>query len=74
MLPYMLSHYGNAHSRTHAYGWESEKAVEKARKVQYSISDMIEKVIEKKIYFIFICVIVQLLYLSWLKSDVLTLL
>ncbi|XKL68288.1 hypothetical protein PGB90_003779 [Kerria lacca] len=31
MLPYMLSQYGNAHSRTHAYGWESEKAVEKAR-------------------------------------------
>lgn len=33
MLPYMLSQYGNAHSRTHAYGWESEKAVEKAREV-----------------------------------------
>lgn len=38
MLPYMLSHYGNAHSRTHAYGWESEKAVEKARK---QIADLI---------------------------------
>ncbi|XP_065571581.1 cysteine desulfurase-like [Artemia franciscana] len=31
MLPYLTSFYGNPHSRTHAYGWESEKAVEKAR-------------------------------------------
>jgi cysteine desulfurase len=31
MLPYLTSHYGNPHSRTHAYGWESEKAVEVAR-------------------------------------------
>jgi len=31
MLPYLTSFYGNPHSRTHAYGWESEKAVETAR-------------------------------------------
>ncbi|XP_036340455.1 cysteine desulfurase, mitochondrial isoform X1 [Rhagoletis pomonella] len=31
MLPYLTNYYGNPHSRTHAYGWESEKAVEKAR-------------------------------------------
>lgn len=31
MLPYMINEYGNPHSRTHMYGWESEKAVEKAR-------------------------------------------
>ncbi|KAI8887090.1 cysteine desulfurase, partial [Backusella circina FSU 941] len=31
MLPYMTELYGNPHSRTHAYGWETEKAVEKAR-------------------------------------------
>ncbi len=31
MLPYMTNMYGNPHSRTHAYGWESEKAVEVAR-------------------------------------------
>ncbi len=31
MLPYLTSYYGNPHSRTHAYGWESEKAVEDAR-------------------------------------------
>ncbi|KAL1537035.1 cysteine desulfurase [Salvia divinorum] len=31
MLPYLLSRYGNPHSRTHLYGWESEKAVELAR-------------------------------------------
>ena len=34
MLPYMVTQYGNPHSRTHAYGWESEEAVEKARKVR----------------------------------------
>lgn len=31
MLPYYVGVYGNPHSRTHAYGWESEKAVEEAR-------------------------------------------
>ena len=31
MLPYMTGMYGNPHSRTHAYGWETEKAVEQAR-------------------------------------------
>ncbi|XP_042514177.1 cysteine desulfurase, mitochondrial-like [Macadamia integrifolia] len=31
MLPFYLSRYGNPHSRTHLYGWESDVAVEKAR-------------------------------------------
>ncbi|KJZ78285.1 Cysteine desulfurase [Hirsutella minnesotensis 3608] len=31
MLPFYMGVYGNPHSRTHAYGWESEKAVEDAR-------------------------------------------
>jgi cysteine desulfurase len=31
MLPYMYERFGNPHSRTHEYGWESEKAVERAR-------------------------------------------
>jgi cysteine desulfurase len=31
MLPYLTGIYGNPHSRTHAYGWESDKAVEQAR-------------------------------------------
>ncbi|CAF1403674.1 unnamed protein product [Adineta ricciae] len=31
MLPYMTHFYGNPHSRTHAFGWESEKATEDAR-------------------------------------------
>jgi cysteine desulfurase len=31
MLPFMTDEYGNPHSRTHAYGWEAEKAVEEAR-------------------------------------------
>ena len=31
MMPYLVTHYGNPHSRTHSYGWQSETAVEKAR-------------------------------------------
>lgn len=31
MLPYQVSYYGNPHSRTHQYGWESERAMELAR-------------------------------------------
>ena len=31
MLPFLTGVYGNPHSRTHAYGWESEKAVDEAR-------------------------------------------
>jgi len=33
MLPYLTDQYGNPHSRTHAYGWEAEQAIEVARKV-----------------------------------------
>ncbi|KAF8623450.1 hypothetical protein AX15_006236 [Amanita polypyramis BW_CC] len=38
MLPYLTDLFGNPHSRTHAYGWESEQAVEDARK---HIADLI---------------------------------
>mmetsp|Transcript_23348 Transcript_23348/g.59772 ORF Transcript_23348/g.59772 Transcript_23348/m.59772 type:complete len:473 (-) Transcript_23348:348-1766(-) len=31
MIPFMTDHFGNPHSRTHLYGWESEEAVERAR-------------------------------------------
>ena len=31
MLPYYLEQFGNAHSRTHMYGWEGEQAIEEAR-------------------------------------------
>ncbi|KAJ0097453.1 hypothetical protein Patl1_28137 [Pistacia atlantica] len=38
MLPFYLARYGNAHSRTHYYGWESDLVVETARS---QISDLI---------------------------------
>ena len=31
MLPFLTGVYGNPHSRTHAYGWEADNAVEQAR-------------------------------------------
>jgi len=31
MLPFYAGLYGNPHSRTHAYGWETDKAVEESR-------------------------------------------
>jgi len=31
MLPFLTNYYGNPHSRTHQYGWESEAAMETAR-------------------------------------------
>lgn len=31
MLPYYSGLYGNPHSRTHAYGWETDRATEEAR-------------------------------------------
>lgn len=38
MLPYQVNYYGNPHSRTHAYGWETETAMETARK---QVADLI---------------------------------
>ena len=32
-MPYSVGDFGNPHSRTHAYGWDSEAAMETARKV-----------------------------------------
>ncbi|KAJ8765455.1 hypothetical protein K2173_014577 [Erythroxylum novogranatense] len=38
MLPYYLARFGNPHSRTHLFGWESEQAVETARE---QVADLI---------------------------------
>ncbi len=37
MVPYYLEQFGNAHSRNHLYGWESEEAVETSRKYVASL-------------------------------------
>jgi len=40
MLPYMIGSFGNPHSRTHQFGWESEQVVEHAgEQVANLISD-----------------------------------
>lgn len=34
MLPLMTESFGNPHSKTHIYGWETEHMVEQAREVR----------------------------------------
>ena len=31
MMPYLTDKFGNPHSKSHLYGWETEDAVDKAR-------------------------------------------
>jgi cysteine desulfurase len=38
MLPHEIGKFGNAHSRTHIYGWEGEEAVDEARE---NVADLI---------------------------------
>lgn len=47
MLPFFTGLYGNPHSRTHAYGWETEKATEQARS---HIADLIGADIKEIIF------------------------
>ena len=39
MIPYFSEKFGNPHSRTHAYGWEAEDGIEKARE---QVADLIK--------------------------------
>ncbi|ORY25337.1 putative cysteine desulfhydrase [Naematelia encephala] len=43
MLPFFTEQFGNPHSRTHAYGWEAESAVDEARKHVASLVGAHEK-------------------------------
>lgn len=47
MLTYFMEEYGNAHSRTHEYGWNAEKAVKKARE---QVASLIHAVPEEIIF------------------------
>ncbi len=47
MLPYFTTHFGNAASRSHPYGWQASEAVELARK---QVADLID-VNQKDIFF-----------------------
>ena len=38
MLPFMTQNFGNPHSRSHSFGWQTEEACEKARE---QIADLI---------------------------------
>ena len=33
MIPFMTTEFGNPHSRTHSFGWNAEKAMNKSRKI-----------------------------------------
>jgi len=43
MMPFSTDLYGNPHSRTHAYGWEAEHAVDEARRVSLEFIDTLSR-------------------------------
>lgn len=46
MLPYMTVRFGNAHSRSHQYGWEASNAINEARKhISYLIGSSPDEII-----------------------------
>ena len=47
MLPYFIEEYGNAHSRTHDYGWQAENAVKKSRE---QLANLINAIPEEIIF------------------------
>lgn len=55
MIPYQLNDFGNPHSRTHSYGWETEKAVDIARKQVADLigADMREIIFTSVFFYIF---------------------
>lgn len=52
MLPYLVNYYGNPHSRTHAYGWESEAAMERARQVSTKDCEEFQSVVYVTYFFL----------------------
>ena len=81
-MPYQVNYYGNPHSRTHAYGWESESAMETARKVERhldcsergrereSIKEKLKYCISELVLYILFCPFIAVLCELMFKSFI----